>query len=120
MSNWTHVAGIIRIDDFNRCTGGKPLNFEALIDLPWGSEGFLNMEVWENPDKSSMAGYTVSIFGDLRDHDSADEIIDWFKETCAKFIEVRQAVITVRNERFGVKNFFCDYVKEIEKDVRRN
>ena len=105
MSNWTHVAGIIRIDDLGRCLGTSYLNFERLINLPCGSEGALKMQVWENPDKSSLAGYTVSVFGDLRDHDSADEIVEWFKEICAIFV-VRQAAITVQNEQFGIKNFF--------------
>ena len=124
MSNWTHVAGIIRIDHLGRCLGEKKYDFSKLIGkeietdedfedaeknpekyLPFGSETSLKMVVWENPYKSSLAGYTVSIFGDLRDHDSADEIVEWFKEICAIFV-VRQAAITVQNEQFGIKNFF--------------
>ena len=120
MSNWTHVAGIIRVDDLR--LGDKDLDFEDLIGreilyespfeewenadkyperyLPIGSEGSLQMSVWANPDKSDLAAYTVSIFGDLRDHDNAQEIIDWFKKTCEKFL-VRNAVIVVENERNG-------------------
>ena len=115
MSNWTHVAGIIRIDDFGRCLGRKPLDFIELIGkevseddwedtesnpdkyLPFGSEGSLHMTVWENPSKSSLWGYTISIFGDLRDHDNPEEIVEWFKKICAKFC-VRDATITVNNE----------------------
>lgn len=115
MSNWTHVAGIIRIDDLGRCLDGKSLNFEKLIGkevrpedwddvdanpdkyLPFGSEGSLHMTVWENPHKHSLAGYTVSIFGDLRDHESAKEIVEWFKKICSK-LSVRNATITARNE----------------------
>ena len=120
MSNWTHVAGIIRVDDLR--LGDKDLDFEDLIGreilyespfeewenadnyperyLPIGSEGSLQMSVWTNPDKSDLAAYTVSIFGDLRDHDSAQEIVDWFKKICEKFL-VRSAVIVAENERNG-------------------
>lgn len=74
--------------------------------LPGGSEGTCSMQVWENPDKCCMASYTVSIFGDLRDVDTGDWIIEWFKEKLSdealdgKNFLVRQAVITVEEE-FG-------------------
>lgn len=117
MSNWTHVAAIFRVDgfyhdyDFTKIFG-KELNFNDSKDkwrvsekhpeqfLPLGSEGSLKMSIWENPDCSCVAAYTVSIFGDLRDHNSIDEIINWFDEKC-KGIWIRQAVITVENEMYG-------------------
>lgn len=117
MSNWTHVAAIFRVDgfyhdyDFTKIFG-KELNSNDSIDkrwesqehpeqfLPLGSEGSLKMSIWENPDHSCVAAYTVSIFGDLRDHNSIDEIINWFDEKC-KGIWIRQAVITVENEMYG-------------------
>lgn len=117
MSNWTHVAAIFRVDgfwhdyDFTKIFG-KELNFNDSKDkwresekhleqfLPLGSEGSLKMSIWENPDHSCVAAYTVSIFGDLRDHNSIDEIINWFDEKC-KGIWIRQAVITVENEMYG-------------------
>lgn len=118
MSNWTHVAAIFRVDglcrDYNFTEMfGKELNWNDSMDkwieaeehpeqfLPLGSEGSLNMSVWENPDSSCLAAYTVSVFGDLRDHDSIDEIINWFNEKC-KGIWIRQAVITVENEMYGM------------------
>lgn len=117
MSNWTHVAAIFRVDGFRRAYNfteifGKELNWNDSMDkwreseehpeqfLPLGSEGSLEMSVWENPDSSCLAAYTVSIFGDLRDHDNIDEIINWFDEKC-KGIWIRQAVITVENEMYG-------------------
>lgn len=120
MSNWTHVAGIIRIDDlrledtipdFDELIG-KELHYEdpaAKWDdahnhpekyLPLGSEGSLMKSVWINPEEGDIAAYTVSIFGDLRDHDDAQEIVDWFKKVCEKFA-VRNAVIVVENELNG-------------------
>lgn len=108
MSNWTHVAGIIRIDDLGKCFGGKPLNFAKIIEpLPSGSEGSLKMAIWKNPDKSCAFSYVVSIFGDLRDHHSADEIVEWFKETCTK-LAVRDAAITAQNEWNGTVNWFYE------------
>lgn len=128
MSNWTHVAGVIRVDyikwddedtelDFDKLIGKECLwgsDYEVFEDankhpelyLPMGSEGSLQKSVWINPNDSCTARYTVSIFGDLRDHDSCDEIIEWFKNKC-KWIgrRVRQATITVNNEHYGTKSY---------------
>lgn len=124
MSNWTHVAAIFRIDSWRTHDGEK--NFEKIFGrelnafderdvwleadkhperfLPIGSEGSLEMSVWTNPDPCCMAAYTVSIFGDLRDHDSTEEIINWFEEKCKELGgSIRQAVITVDNERYGTQ-----------------
>ncbi|MBQ9613060.1 MAG: hypothetical protein IJV14_10830 [Lachnospiraceae bacterium] len=58
-----------------------------------------------NPDKSSIAAYTVTIFGDLRDHDDPQDIIDWFKKKCRESKKfgclIRNATILVENERYG-------------------
>lgn len=122
MSNWTHVAAIFRIDHIR--FNGQEKNFTEIFGrelsgwngrevwveadqhperfLPYGSEGSLNMQVWTNPNPCCVAAYTVSIFGDLRDHDDVDEIICWFEEKC-KGLAIRQAVITVDNERYGMR-----------------
>ena len=123
MSNWTHVAGIIRIDalgdkfDADKLFG-KEIHFDDPIDewryalkhkheyMPMGTEGSLYKSVWVNPRKSHMDRYTVSVFGDLRDHDDADEIVEWFKNICNKLgYSVRNATITVRNELNGMANW---------------
>ena len=120
MSNWTHVAAIFRVDcfshenkDFTKIFG-KELNYYDSYEkwdaarehpehfLPFGSEGSLQMSVWKNPNESCMAAFTISVFGDLRDHDSIEEIIKWFDEKCSK-LWIRQAVITVENERNGIQ-----------------
>ena len=124
MSNWTHVAAVARIDsivgltpelDFEKVFG-KTLGYEDGDSkwkeqeehperyLPIGSEGSLQMSVWTDPDPCNMARYTVSIFGDLRDHDSPQEIVDWFKEKI-KDLWIRQATITVENEYYGTVNW---------------
>lgn len=103
MSIWTHVAAIVRINDL-RLNDDDVLDFEKIFGkqlrfddygeiwdyaydhpdefLPLGSEGSLTMSVWINPDKSFVAAYTVSIFGDLRDYDNPNKIVEWFKEKC--------------------------------------
>ena len=112
MSNWTHVAGIIRVDAFPY----EELDFDKLIGEEWqygdafyvtsndflpdGSECSLQKSVWEDTDSSNIARYTVSIFGDLRDHNDPQEIIEWFKKKCDT-LWVRQAIITVWNEQNG-------------------
>lgn len=59
--------------------------------VPTGSEGSLQRLVWINPDKSSMAAYTVTVFGDLRDYDDHEAIHKWFNGVCEKCY-IRQAV----------------------------
>lgn len=126
MSNWTHVAGVIRVNymkwddipelDFDELLGKECLwdsGYEVFEDadkhpelyLPMGSEGSLQKSVWINPNDSHIPRYTVSIFGDLRDHDSCDEIIEWFKNKCKLIGSVRQATITVDNGYYGTKSY---------------
>ena len=126
MSNWTHVAGIIRVDairvdddveelDFDKILGNECLSYssrEVWDDarkhpdkyLPMGSEGSLQKMVWKNPDRGRVNSYTISIFGDLRDHDSTSKIIDWFIEKC-NLLWVRSAVITVENDLPGTETY---------------
>lgn len=126
MSNWTHVAGIIRVDRIRVDDDTKELDFDEILGkeclwnssrkvwddalknpdkyMPMGSEGSLQKSVWVNPNKDHVASYTVSIFGDLRDHDSISEIIDWFIEKC-NLLWIRSAVITVENELHGTKTY---------------
>lgn len=60
----------------------------------------------------SIAAYTVTIFGDLRDHNSAKEIIEWFKNKVDALSQmsfgIRNACITAYNERNGSANWAYD------------
>lgn len=127
MSNWTHVAGIIRIDAFRFLKGeeldwdkifGKECHFDSDKSiwndycnhpenyLPSGSEGTLQKLVWINPNINYTASYVVSIFGDLRDHDNPKEIIEWFKNVIRdNDLWVRNAVITAENEWHGTETW---------------
>lgn len=130
MSVWTHVAGVIRVDDI-RIDNYLP-NFDKIVGkeclfkssentwrdmenypndyMPYGSEGTLQKSVWINPDKNSMAAYTISVFGDLRDYEEPQPIIDWFIKVCDRFEWIRQAVITVETE--GKKSIIYRYEED--------
>ena len=134
MSVWTHVAGIIRVDGLR--IGDDKLDWDEIIGkgldwedpdkiwddwdknheafMPCGSEGSLKKIIWENPNKSSLASYTVSIFGDLRDYDNLVEIKKWFAKVCGK-LWVRNAVITAECE---LGSRFTAYWDEGRGEVR--
>lgn len=120
MSDWTHVAAIFRVDgiravmpdpDFDAIFGKECLwdspgetwdDWREHPDeyLPMGSEGTLEKSVWVNPDGSYAAAYAVSVFGDLRDYHSVDDVVVWFEACCGK-CWIRQAAVTVYNEWSG-------------------
>ena len=117
MSDWVHVAAVIRIDSWRmndedeaeevrnyfgkECLWGggawDDYHEHPLDYLPMGSEGTLHISSWTNPNINFIPAYTITIFGDLRDRSSGQAIIDWFKDKVKKLPEkwdTRQAVIT--------------------------
>lgn len=134
MSNWTHVAAIVRVDgipgrvDLNTLATsvfGKTCLWEddsSIWDdkeknpdkyLYMGSEGSLQMSVWKEPDDGCMCLGSISIFGDLRDDYDAQAVVDWFQKCLSKLdmdkqdypAFVRQATITADNEWNGTVNW---------------
>lgn len=129
MSQWTHVNASFRLNSLGRIDDdalikifGKSVDYYHMNEieydddwevkdkekyLPMGSEGTLGMSIWHNPNKSSMASTTVSVFGDLRDFGSFDEIEEWFNRCCDSFgsFGIRQAVCQVGVEGCGTKVF---------------
>ena len=111
------------LEDFHKvfgkeCLWESPVKIWADTDkhpdkyLPMGSEGSLQLSIWTNPEKNHSFSYVVTIFGDLRDHDSANEIIEWFKNKINEIendecnnLFIRQAVITAINECNGMKTW---------------
>ena len=126
MSQWTHVNAIFRLDSSEKIEDeeiisifGKAIDYEHMGDveydedcnvknieqyLPMGSEGTLEINIWHNPHKSDLASTTVSVFGDLRDYASFEEIEKWFNRCCDIFA-IRQAVCQVNIEFCGTKVF---------------
>lgn len=112
MSQWTHVAGLIRLDSIGaqiikagvidkdhyivmaaREALGHTWKYDAPSDLhactvPEGSEGSLQYVVERNEgeyeDSHALSWGFVAIYGDLRDYDSADPIVEWFKSALEK------------------------------------
>lgn len=99
MSEWTHVNASIRIDSI-RCLEG--INIEKIYSVIcnkhiFGSEGGLECNIWDNPNKNCIAAFTFNIFGDLRDYDDSEEILNWFSDICNKLF-IRSAIIEIDME----------------------
>jgi len=91
MSQWTHVNASIRFDGILN-TGlptekelGKICRWEDEDtshwdhpDLPCGSEGSIKYQIIKSTDYS-MAAMVVVFYGDLRDYENVDEILEYFK-----------------------------------------
>lgn len=130
MSQWTHVNANFRLNSLGEIDDktlinifGKSVDFYNMDKierdenwkvkdkdkyLPMGSEGSLEMSIWHNPDTSCMASTTVSIFGDLRDYGSFNEIKKWFNR-CCDALWIRQAFCQVEVECCGTKVFRRDW-----------
>jgi len=103
MSILTHVSGSIRFDGLPgvspvpdcgiACSFTDTSEQWDKCNIPCGSEGSLTISTWKDPS-GSAALYTVTIFGDLRDYDDAQEIIDYFKRI-TKRQAVRQACFAI-------------------------
>lgn len=99
MSQWTHVAGCIRIDSppfldvnpmrelsqsfGNTCKFGDPQSKWNRCNVPCGSEGSVQYCIERTGDEHSMSWGVVYIWGDLRDYDSQQKIYDWLRMACA-------------------------------------
>ena len=115
MSLWTHVAGLIRIDDlrvyglpakdsiedcFIANTWHKP---NENGNLPTGSEGSLDVEIIRRKHDGQEYMVTVALWGDLRSYGNkeAETIKDWWKQIPEKLGDgrwIRQAVLEVNCE----------------------
>lgn len=116
MSIWTHVAGVIRVDDYSVVLGEKSSSLRDTFirntwhhpningNMPTGSEGSLDVEIIERPEQDGMEYMkTVTIFGDLRDFgkDDLDIIKNWWKDLAKRLAPscgIRQAILEVNPE----------------------
>lgn len=128
MSQWTHIAGTIRIDCFDhegveeqiKNVLGKTWKYgddvaPCIEYAPYGSEGSIQYTITENPEEASIAAFVVTVYGDLRDYDDDKKIITWFEKACNAFL-IRQAVITI--EVTSYKTIYGLYTGK--SDLRKN
>lgn len=110
MSQWTHVAGMVRFDTIRhlmRSHNDETMQRIVEESVPSGSEGPCVVHVHENPMKEALAAFAVSIHGDLRDfgHEDIEEIETWMKGVSrrarAERIAIRQFVISAEVEGHG-------------------
>lgn len=120
MSQWTHIAGTIRIDCVDHeevkeqiknvlkhtWKYGDGVNSDTEY-APYGSEGSIQYTITENPDESCIAAFIITFYGDLRHYDNDAEIIAWFEKACDAFY-IRQAAITIDVE--GQKMIYGAFV----------
>lgn len=120
MSRWTHINGSIRVNSFRvlgveidfwsifkTCDYGDGEDEWEFCNVPCGSEGSIQVNIWTNPSINDMAAYTVNFFGDLRDFGGKkdiDSVKEWFNNTCNK-LNIRQAVIQIKDD--GDKDLNC-------------
>ena len=114
MSEWTHVNASVRIDSM-RLIMDKPdfgvgVQYEddesawEKCNIPCGSEGSLYINLWEDPSESSLSAYTANIFGDLRDYDNDQEIIDYFNRIVDGKI-IRNGFFSIDFESRDIRHF---------------
>lgn len=116
MSQWTHVAGIIRLDGGGPILGMSALDEAILINealsespLPSGSEGPINYSFHYHGQDNIVSGFAsasayrgaIAIWGDLRDYgegqEEIDKIVDWFTWLKNKFNGSRELPFWVRD-----------------------
>ena len=143
MSIWTHVSGMIRIDDWtfdesNRRSYDeitkmfkmsiKENNWAKGCNMPCGSEGSIHYVVIPNSDKSCVNNCQISFWGDLRDYDSKDidrEFHQWLNKIVKKLEKknylVRQLVFLVESEDNNRQVMFIgkwDHDGSLEEDSK--
>jgi hypothetical protein len=106
MSQWTHVSGIIRIDDFisvieeDNHVEERIENIIAKINnIPTGSEGPLEYDIVRTRTDNEVCFGYIAVYGDLRDYENVDEIYDWFdslrKELSNNQIDIRSLCVKI-------------------------
>ena len=116
MSIWTHVAGCIRIDDYKAIISTtNKTDLEKIFirdtyynpnkngNMPYGSEGSLDVEIIDRNEEGAAYMRVVTIWGDLRDYDKNDceDIKKWWYEIpqkLGKACGIRNAVLQVESE----------------------
>ncbi len=118
MSQWTHIAGIIRVDSIHHILQhvargqiqkelaqvlGKPVDYDSLNDgestLPMGSEGSLQYTVTEVDSDYGPCWGHVALWGDLRDYEDEKAIHEWLYDILEELKKrnyiIRQCIVHI-------------------------
>ena len=113
MSQWTHLAGIVRVDSllFSQPAGRKEeiLRQIFLEKIPHGSEGPAYVHVHKEiqlPEESCLRWGTVNICGDLRnfgEEEDVESVKKWFESALSRLTTslvgfIRNAVLLIEVE----------------------
>lgn len=121
MSNWTHVAGTIRVDghpwteeQFKKVFGepfesyywdteehNKELAEHPERFMPTDDGGHpIEITRWSNDDPCCTVMYTFTLFADLRGYEDTQEITDYFIRVCNNIggLDIRQVCLSAYNE----------------------
>lgn len=124
MSQWTHVAGIIRLNGFAPTLKriedafGKTAFFESPekdwdeCTVPMGSEGSLHYQFIPGRDGSLACG-EIAIWGDLRSYNDHGAVIEWVRSSMKKIeLGCRGGAIQIDVEGEPERNFFYCFEKK--------
>lgn len=123
MSQWTHISGMIRFDTMQVMLGisdkeliqrvrsrmGNTVDFADsekkwdACNVPKGSEGSVQYEVFLTNESNHLARVVVAIWGDLRDFEDVDAVEAWVKKVGVSDIKrdglgVRSGIVYVQPE----------------------
>lgn len=115
MSAWTKVTGVIRVDGLPGIDAKDTIEnlknwLGPIADLnefnwenckmPCGSEGSLQYKIIEYG--KGMPWTIIPIWGDLRDYESINEIISWWKTLLKTSFDIRDAVLSITDNNQNV------------------
>lgn len=119
MSQWTHIAGIVRVDAIlsdqtktiegcfgKTCSYSDPESAWESCTVPCGSEGSVQYRIERTGTENEMAWGCVYIWGDLRDYSDAQEIYKWLK-AATKSLLIRSCVVKIDVE-YQKSYIVCD------------
>lgn len=128
MSDWTHVLGVLRIEDYtpyNESMGevlgdlfhtfkwGDSAEKRKACNVPAGSEESLQVKVWMNHDKNDTRRYTITFSGDLRDFSDEQGIVDWVNGLIKKYEWcVRDGVMGINGNLYAVETTYTDVLDD--------
>ena len=113
MSVWTHVCGLIYIDDMNLDKNtatkfGRKLERVYKAEAPVGSEGKLTIKAvrgkecgWNSSEGILSYQWALSIFGGLRDYTDVKYIKSWLDKVAGGVLKawfIRDGIVQIKCE----------------------